>query len=360
MTPPRRETLPGLAAALEARLVGDPSSPALDGLFGSVIPEKDSYVLVVFDGLGAAQLDHPDAAPLRDSLAAVIDSPFPTTTSVALASVATAMTPSEHGLTAHLLWVPEFGRVVNTLKWVDLSGGLVEHDYASVLPRPNMWERLAAAGVEPITVQPSAFEASPLSRLLYRGARFEGAWDESDLARATIQLAASPRRLIFTYHWQVDFAGHVHGLGSPEFSEAMRGAGRLWEELSNGLPDSVGLIGTADHGLIEYPDEDKIVVRDERYDSLRFGGDPRGIQLWGGSGLIDDFAASTGGTSVDPAELFGTRLADGPDRVVLAPPGKVLLPPGFDKRLKAYHGGLEPAEREIPLLVRGGATNKES
>jgi hypothetical protein len=59
---------------------------------------------------------------------------------------------------------------------------------------------------------------------------------------------------------------------------------------------------------------------------------------------------------VDPLELLGPdpgpqakeRSGDG---LLLAPPGKVLLPPGFDKRLRSYHGGLEPAELEIPLLV---------
>jgi len=35
----------------------------------------------------------------------------------------------------------------------------------------------------------------------------------------------------------------------------------------------------------------------------------------------------------------------------MAPPGKVLLPPGFDKRLRSYHGGRARDELEIPLLI---------
>jgi hypothetical protein len=35
----------------------------------------------------------------------------------------------------------------------------------------------------------------------------------------------------------------------------------------------------------------------------------------------------------------------------LAPPGKAVLPPAFDKRLKAYHGGISREEIEIPLLI---------
>jgi hypothetical protein len=42
-----------------------------------------------------------------------------------------------------------------------------------------------------------------------------------------------------------------------------------------------------------------------------------------------------------------------PDAVLLAPPDSVILPRGFDKRLRGYHGGLEPIEVDIPLLAAG-------
>jgi hypothetical protein len=247
--------------------------------------------------------------------------------------------------------------VVNTLKWVDMAGLPVAHDYASVLPKQNLWERLRAAGVEPITVQPGSFEGTPLSRLLYRGARFEPTWDTSDLIDATVQLADSERRFIFTYVWQVDFAAHVNGLGSSEFHDAMTLAARVWDDLASKLPADVALIGTADHGLVEFSEDDKVLVRDKRYDPLRFAGDPRGVLLWGERSLIDALRDHTGGTLVDPLDLIGpnpsvdTRRRLGHDLLV-PPNGKVILPPGFDKRLRCYHGGVSRAEIEIPLLVR--------
>jgi hypothetical protein len=67
-------------------------------------------------------------------------------------------------------------------------------------------------------------------------------------------------------------------------------------------------------------------------------------------------AEQTGAETVDPLALLGPN--PGPEArarsgkaMLLAPPGKVLLPPGFDKRLHAYHGGLAAGEIEIPLLV---------
>lgn len=348
--------LVNLVAEIESRLIGSSPSPRLDPMIGESIPDGATYVVVMFDGLGIAQLDHEMARSLRDSLKATLNAPFPSTTSVALATVATGLAPSQHGLISHLCWLEETGSVVNTLKWVDVAGQPVHHDYGSFLPGPNLWERLRRAGVEPITVQPEPFAGSPLSRLTYRGARFERTWDDHDLAEATVQLAAEPNRLIFTYYWPVDFAGHVHGLESDEFAQALRLAANLWEEIVSRAPPDVTILGTADHGLIGYADEDKILIRDKAFESLRYAGDPRGVHVWGSGALVDLLAEQTGAEISDPLALLGPEpgpaaRARAGEALLLAPQGKVLLPPGFDKRLHAYHGGLAVDEIEIPLLV---------
>jgi hypothetical protein len=356
-TPPHDSPgLVNLLAEIELRLIGSSPSPGLDPGVGTLIPEGRTYVLILFDGLGVAQLGHDAAAPLRASHQATLQAPFPTTTSVSLATVATALPPSRHGLVAHLVWLEEAERVVNTLKWVDLSGRPVPHEYGSFLPGPNLWERLRRGGVEPVTVQPSSFAASPLSRLLYRGARFEGAWDDHDLVEATVQLAAEPNRFIFTYFWPVDFAGHVHGLGSDEFGEAVRLAVDLWDGVASRLPPDVTLLGTADHGLVDYAEEDKVLIRGKPFDALRYAGDPRGVHVWGPLGVIEELAGLTGAVPTDALALLGPDpIPEARSRVgavlLLAPPGKVLLPPGFDKRLRSYHGGRARDELEIPLLI---------
>ncbi len=243
--------LADLVGEIEYRLTGSSqrrlASPGLESL-----DEASSLVLILFDGLGLAQLEHQDAGPFRECLAGYLDSPFPTTTSVALSSLATGLDPIHHGLTAHLMLRPDLDTVVNTLKWVDLTGARVDADYRQVLPAGNLWERLSSAGWEPITVQPGAFADSPLSQMLYRGARFEPAYTYEELVDATVSLAAQPRRLIFTYLSPVDVAGHVHGLGSSQFADAMKTATVVWDQIRNRLPAGVSLLGTADHGLVEY------------------------------------------------------------------------------------------------------------
>jgi hypothetical protein len=345
--------LVNLVAEIESRLTGSAPSPRLSD--PDLVPEGNSYVLVLFDGLGVAQLGHPAAGTFRSASRGVLEAPFPTTTSVSLATLATGLAPSRHGVVGHLLWIEEVGMVVNTLKWVTLTGDAVEYPYAGLLPSPNLWERLRRGGIEPITVQPGAFEGSPLSRVLYRGARFEGVWDTAELVTATIQLASEPGRLVFTYFNHVDFAGHVYGLESPEFAVAMEGAADVWERLASGIPAGAVLLGTADHGLAPFPDEKKILIR-KGFSDLRFAGDSRGVQMWGDLEDMERLAADTGSELADPIDLVGpdatatTRARIG-QRVLLPPDDLVVIPKGFDKRLACYHGGLSRAEVEIPLLV---------
>lgn len=346
--------LVNLVAEIEIRLTGSAPSPGLSN--PDPIPDAATYVLALFDGLGVAQLDHDGAGTFRSALVGSLDSPFPSMTNVALATVASGLTPSQHGQIAHLTWYPELEQVVNTLKWVSVHGEHVAYDYAGLLPRPNLWERLRENGGEPITVQPGDFRTSPLTRAMYRGARFEGAWDTTDLVDATVDLAAEPGRLVFTYIPFVDVAGHVFGQGSDEFSEAMKAAAHVWDGIVAGLPPGAAVVGTADHGLMEVTEQEKLVIREPRFDALRFAGDPRGVHLWGDPELIEELAEATGGELADPLPLLGPEPTDKTlshlgERLLLAPPGRVILPKGFDKRLRCYHGGLSREEVKVPLLV---------
>lgn len=346
--------LVNLVGELELRLTGSsPSAPLTDS---SALPDAATYVLVLFDGLGLAQTKHEAGKIFRETLAGSLDAGFPSTTSVSLSTVATGLPPSQHGQVAHLSWYAGLGEVVNTLKWVTISGAPVTHDYAAELPRPNLWERLRTASIEPITVQPGDFAGSPLSRVLYRGARFEGVWDRHDLIDATVMLAAEPGRLIFTYVPFVDVAGHVSGQDSDEFTQAMRAAGTIWEGIIGGIPPGVAVVGTADHGLVEVAETGKILVRDQVYDGMRFAGDTRGLQMWGDPDRMQRLADTTRGRLVDAIPLLGpgiTPTAAGHlgDGLLLAPRDTAIIPRGFDKRLRCYHGGLAPEEIEIPLLV---------
>ncbi len=346
-----------LVAEVEHRLIGSAAWSRLHAGGAAAIPSAASYVLVLFDGLGDGQLSHPEAASIRADRAGALDTVFPTTTTTALASVATGLPPAAHGLLGYQLWLPEADTVVNTIKWTTLWGEAVEHDYDRFLPAPNLWERLAGAGAEPVTVQPGNFTGSPLSRVLYRGCRWEPAYTVEELVEATLELAGPPGRLVFTYVPHVDFAAHVFGQHSTEYAEAMQIAAAVWERLAAGLPPGTTLVGTADHGHVDIPRERQLRLAADQHTGRRFYGDSRAMFVNGDGAPL---AAELPATWVafpemeawwGPGKRHPAFDARAPDGALVADEGWALLHRHSDDRLTGHHGALTDAERTVPLLV---------
>jgi len=352
--------LANLVAELEFRLTGHSLVDRLDPGISVSIPDASSYVLALFDGLGSVQLGHRAALSLAGASAGSIAAPFPTTTTVSMATIATGTHPVTHGVIGHQMWVPELESVVNVLKWTGQHGTTVEFDTTGFLPGPNLWERLQRTGIEPVTIQPGDFAGSPLTTMLYRGCRFEPVYTDAERLEATIEMARVPGRLVFVYFAEVDYAAHVGGQRSQMYDEAVGRVDTAWSVLSSRLPDDVTLIGTADHGHVDYAEDQKLLIRDPAYRPLTFFGDSRAVMVRGDRELIDRLASETGSSVVERDELVG-RLGPGaphpelekrlPDALLDPPPDRILIPRGFDKRLVGYHGGLSPGEVDIPLLI---------
>ncbi|MFQ5966854.1 MAG: alkaline phosphatase family protein, partial [Acidimicrobiia bacterium] len=272
--------------------------------------------------------------------------------------VATGLVPRRHGIVGYQMWFEGISPPVNVLRWTSPWGDPIEADYAAVLPAPNLWERLSAGGVEPITVQPGHFADSPLSRMLYRGCRLEPAWSAQDLIDATLDLASKPRRFVLTYVPHVDVAAHTSGQSSNEYDDAMRVVGRIWDQLAARLPGGSALLGTADHGHVDYVGDAVVEVKEPS--EVGFAGEPRALYARGPSEALETLdslpATLVGGDEL--LSLWGPegedhpRLPDRtPDLCLLANTGKALLVPSVGFRWIGFHGGLEPEEREVPLLV---------
>jgi hypothetical protein len=118
------------------------------------------------------------------------------------------------------------------------------------------------------------------------------------------------------------------------------------------------MVGTADHGLIDYAEQDKAFI--PHRPGPEFYGDPRAVMIRRVDDALADTLAGLPGRAIGPAE-FRTRLGPGPDHedlsarlpevVWLADPGRLLISRFMDKRLTGYHGGLAAEELAVPLLV---------
>jgi len=352
-------SLVNLIAELEYRLIGSAPSPRLHPRLAAEIADAATYVLCLFDGLGYMQLDHPAAGALRESCRAAIDSPFPATTTVSLAVLATGLPPSQHGLLGYQAWIPELDTVVNTIHWTTLWGEKLEYPFADFLPAPNLAERLSAAGIDVVTVQPAKFDNTPLTQVLFRGCRFEGVESIGEWLDAVTQLAAQPNRLVVAYLPNVDYAAHVGGQKSPQYDEAVTTVAAAWEGVRNRLPQGVVAVGTADHGHVDFPKRKQIKIDRPDHQDRMFYGDGRAMFVRGDGESLARKLPATWIPVADMIHWWGPeprhpqvarRLPDG---VLLADDDALLLHRYSDDRMVGNHGALTDPERLIPLMVSG-------
>ena len=351
--------LVNLVAELERRLTGHSPTRGLRSDLADLIPSARNYLLVIIDGLGTGQLSHPNARVLRSSHQGDLEAPFPTTTTVSLSSICTGLTPIQHGVIGYRQWFPDLGKVVSLLRWTDLSGKVVKYNTASFLPAPNLWERLTARQARGMIVQPSEFSDTPLSKMLYLGAEMRVYSSPVEVDPAYL-VARSGRTLAIIYYHAVDVAAHEKGQRSQEYGKAMSGADRLWERLAHRLPSNTVMVGTSDHGHIDIPPDGKINLAKADTAGMRWWGDSRSLMLAGPGERIEELAVRTDSKLVHANELrrwlgrgrphpeLESRM---PDAVLIAADNTGIFPKGMDTRKVGHHGGLTPAEVQIPLLV---------
>ncbi len=350
-------SLVNLVAELEHRLTGDSVSPRLHPHLGAVIPEASTYVLCLFDGLGAGQLKHRAARPLKEAMQATLDSPFPATTTVSLSVLATGLPPSQHGLLGYQSWLPELQVVANTIHWTNLGGQKLDYPLSDFLPSPNLAERLTEAGVETVTIQPAHFHDTALTKVLFRGTRFEGIYTAGEWADAVTQLAAVPNRLIVAYLPNVDYAAHVAGQQSDDYAEAMTTIAQAWTAMDARLPANAVAVGTADHGHMDFPKHKQYKIAREDHNGRVFFGDGRAMFVKGDGASLATRIPATWVPIDEMIHWWGPEPrhpdldARLPDGVLVADDDVLLLHKHSDDRMVGNHGALTDAERLIPLMV---------
>ncbi|MFP5310690.1 MAG: alkaline phosphatase family protein [Actinomycetes bacterium] len=369
-------SLADLLPALTGHLRGEPDThPLLAGL--PALPRR--LVLLVADGLGAQQLaDAPDAAPtLTAAPGTVLDAVFPTTTVASLASIGTGRTPAAHGLAGYALPHPDHDQPLNLLGWrIGLRAGGFDARTAVVpealQPEPTALELAAAAGVTVTSVLDPEVLDSGLTRAALRGGQRVAARGIDATLDAAVQAAASgdAPTLVYAHHPVVDWAGHVHGPGAPEWRDAVADLDRAVAALD--VPADVAVLVTADHGMVDVPDADVDELADapaELLDGVRvLAGEPRVRQLALDNGVNPVTVAARWQRHVgrratvlvreQAIPLLGGPLGPTADALV----GDVLVvhhvgtsvhervdPHGG--RHRGQHGGLTPDEVRVPLSV---------
>ncbi len=365
-------TVPAAARILSG-VAGDLLS-ALEGGAGPLAPVR-STVLVVLDGLGALQL-RSHAGHARHLSAGlgkkdVAHSVFPTTTAAALTTIVTGAEPGVHGLVGYRVLDRSRDRLVNVLSGWESDG----IDPLVWQPEATVFERAVARGHRAFAIGIPKYATSGFTRATLRGAEFVAARAPAERVQMAYQLAAdNPGSLTYCYLPEVDKAGHQHGVDSGEWIAAL-------EDVDHALaivpPKHVGVLITADHGMIDVPGYRQVVLgeNDARLDGVRhIGGEPRMLHVYlepdadPGRALDTWRTMSEGDADVHSraevvaSGLYGTVVTpDATDRIgdlVVISRGNRAFYDGTaedqrSRRMVGQHGGLTPEERQVPYIRRG-------
>jgi len=233
-----RGIVPALLAPVSA------GSRELPHWFPAPVKDAAQVVLLLIDGLGWQQLQERRA--LAPTLAGMDGGPIttvvPSTTSTALTSITTGLTPSEHGIVGYR--VDMDGEVLNVLRWTTPRG----EARARIVPtemqphRPFLGESIPV--VSKYDLQHSAFTEAHL-----RGGRMHGWRVPSNLAVEVGALIAAGERFVYAYYDGIDRVAHEHGFGA-HYDAELKFVDRLVGDVLDAVGPGVAVCITADHGQV--------------------------------------------------------------------------------------------------------------
>jgi hypothetical protein len=226
-------------------LLGPGGTQNLPAWFPPPAHGAKAVVLFVVDGLGWNQLL--SRRHLAPTLAAMPGGPIhavaPTTTATSLTSIATGLTPAEHGIVGYRVAV--HGEILNVLRWSTPAGDararIDPHDFQH--HRAFLGEKIPVVGRR-------EFEGSGFTRAHLDGSRIVGYRMPSSIPVEVQRLLQEGERFVYAYYDGVDKVAHEYGFG-PHYDAEVATADRLVADVLAIAPDGVAVVVTADHGQVQ-------------------------------------------------------------------------------------------------------------
>ncbi|MEM3584064.1 MAG: alkaline phosphatase family protein [Nitrososphaerales archaeon] len=274
------------------------------------LDDVNKIILLVIDSMGFKNFLNP---PMEKSIIKIlsnngimipITSTFPSTTTTALTTINTGVTPQEHGIIGYTMYIREYGLIANMIDFTpayDYRWGMLLEmglDPKGFLGLETIYEILSKKGVKTYVI--TRHKDSGLSKMYHSGAKIFSYINSSDLfvnLRKLLESEANEQIYVFAYWDLLDAISHIYG---PSSQEALAELGSFLYSYKNEFIDKLGneaakktlLIITADHGQLELSEKNTIFPSDhpELMDKLWVPptGDSRAAFLYVKPGKIDE------------------------------------------------------------------------
>lgn len=239
-------------------------APRLTGVLGAALgsvagtpnqldlPRANSAVVVLVDGLGAANLrgraGHARFLAGRMGKRDVIRTVFPSTTAAAIASFATGLMPGVHGLMGYRVPDRANDRVVNQLSGWDAR--MVPEQWQR---HPTVFDQAVERGVRAIAIGGTRYAVSGFTRAVLRGAEYRSGAKVPDRFAEALRVVEEGPALVYVYVSELDQIAHAHGWESDRWISALEALDAEIAGFERRMPRGTGLIVTADHGVVDVP-----------------------------------------------------------------------------------------------------------
>ena len=229
----------------------------------SFIDNKD-IVFIVIDGMGYDFLmKYGEGSFLHSQLAGKMTTVFPATTVAAMTSFATALAPQQHALTGWFMYLKEIGAVTTIIRFLTRAGGLNLQEgnisYKDIYNEKSILEDINTTSV---VIAYQDYYNSEYSRLISKGARrlsfstLNGFFRQIEKA---LQIDNN-RKFVYAYWAILDSICHRQGTDSLPAREYFKELDKKMASLARYLHGSnAALIVTADHGLIDTREKERII-----------------------------------------------------------------------------------------------------
>lgn len=221
---------------------------------------RPTVVVVSFDALGDRFLDRDSLPSFRQMMSEGVRAPFrpefPSKTFPNHYSMATGLTPGQHGITINQFFDPVRGE---WFRRTSASDG-------SFFKGEPIWVTAERAGIRTAAYFWTGSEAEIGGRRPTYWYPFDATVPDSIKTRQIVQWLRLPDaqrpRLIMIYSGVVDVPGHRYGPDAPETFAGVRAADRTLAALRDSLKQfsslAIDLIVVSDHGLVAVPREHDI------------------------------------------------------------------------------------------------------
>lgn len=333
----------------------------------------ESALVIVVDGLGWFNLNarRGHARGIFSLGSTKINTVIPSTTAAALSTLNTGKLPGSHGLIGYKLKHPDLGVISSLSDWEQIA------DVREWQLQDTLFQSLHNDGFNPTVIARSSHAASGFTKAVLSGANYVGADTIERRFEVALEiLRARKSRLVYLYIDELDRAGHKYGWQSNHWVDQLERVDAAVTDFLRAAPSNYGLILTADHGMIDIPEENHVLLDDLpgfNENIVMVAGEPRFRHLY----LADSNAATELCEKFESASAtlwaltreqavatgyFGPvseQVLDRVGEIVMIPKQEYALASRLDTHypitMIGQHGGILAAEREIPVITAGAA-----